>query len=196
MKYGTHNSCTYAPLFGWQKILAPFAWMFAWCQPKTLEEQYDSGVRLFDIQTARKNGKWYISHGAIWYDMTLDEVFARLNKLAYGNKEPVYIRLGLDNHWGTRTEEYDFYIQIEDIGKGFNHIIIDEVYIEKPWKIVKESSLNVTHKYWTTAWAKAKCNKWWKFYYHLPVPWLWAKLYKKEWIKESTNNDYLMTDFI
>ena len=54
-KYGTHNSCTYAPLLGFQKLLYPFAVIFSRCQSKTLYAQFNKGVRLFDIQISKKH---------------------------------------------------------------------------------------------------------------------------------------------
>ena len=103
-KYGTHNSCTYAPLLGFQKLLYPFAVIFSRCQSKTLYAQFNKGVRLFDIQISKKHNKsqWYISHGGLWYDITFEQVLQELEVLAK-NDDKVYIRLGLDYHWGNKT---------------------------------------------------------------------------------------------
>ena len=44
---GSHNSLSYLPIKHWyQRVTA----LWARCQSKTLKEQYDSGVRLFDIR--------------------------------------------------------------------------------------------------------------------------------------------------
>lgn len=193
---GTHNSCTYTSLLGWQKILTPLAWLFARCQSKTLEEQFKAGARVFDIQISQKNKfGWYISHGGIWYDMSIIDVLKILNNLAYIYKEPIYIRLGLDNHWMQKSDNASFMNLIKYIQNNYSFIEICEIYIEKPWKIIRECSIPTVHKYWTLSWAKSKCNKWWKLFYYLPIPYIWSKIYRKYWLKDNPNN-YLIIDFI
>ena len=196
-KYGTHNSCTYAPLLGFQKLLYPFAVIFSRCQSKTLYAQFNKGVRLFDIQISKKHNKsqWYISHGGLWYDKTFEQVLQELEVLAK-NDDKVYIRLGLDYHWGNKTTRKEFFNYIKNVIKPYINIIIDEIYIEKPWEIALVGSLDKMEKYWSVAWARKKCDKWWKFYFYIPIPILWSRIYKKQWIKESEEHDYLMTDFI
>ncbi len=55
---GSHNSMTYLPLTGWSRILRP--WVR--CQSLTLMEQYNAGVRYFDIRIRLVNGKWRFCH--------------------------------------------------------------------------------------------------------------------------------------
>ena len=126
MKYGTHNSCTYAPLLGFQKLLYPFAVIFSRCQSKTLYAQFNKGVRLFDIQISKKHNKsqWYISHGGLWYDKTFEQVLQELEVLAK-NDDKVYIRLGLDYHWGNKTTRKEFFNYIKNI---FN--ILDQLGLQ------------------------------------------------------------------
>lgn len=49
MKLASHNSMTYLPIKKWW--LKPFRFI-AQCQNKTIEEQYQAGVRMFDIRIA------------------------------------------------------------------------------------------------------------------------------------------------
>ena len=74
--------------------------------------------------------------------------------------------------------------------------VINHFYIEKPWEIALVGSLDKMEKYLSVAWARKKCDKWWKFYFYIPIPILWSRICKKQWIKESEEHDYLMTDFI
>lgn len=88
---GSHNSLTYlepATLVG--KLLKP--WVC--CQNKTLTEQYDKGVRYFDIRVRfEKSNKILIVHNNITFKGNLYE---ELLKLDMHITEPVYLRVVLD----------------------------------------------------------------------------------------------------
>ena len=56
---GSHNSLSYLPIQGWRKVLKPWAK----CQSLTLEEQYEKGVRYFDLRVRKdKYGLWWYCH--------------------------------------------------------------------------------------------------------------------------------------
>jgi hypothetical protein len=81
----THDSLTSYKIKNWW--LKPFS-RTCKCQSKTLEEQYAAGARSFDLRFAKYRGKWYAAHGAMIYDITLEEVIEKLSKL----EGPVYFR--------------------------------------------------------------------------------------------------------
>jgi hypothetical protein len=90
MLKGSHNSMSYLkPLNKWHRI---FRFLFR-CQTKTIEEQYNSGVRVFDISLFRKpNGKSCFKYDNVIYDaFSFYEPFSILNK-----KGDCYVRLTLD----------------------------------------------------------------------------------------------------
>ena len=90
MLKGSHNSMSYLkPLNIWYRI---FSFLFR-CQVKTIDEQYDSGVRVFDIALFRKsNGKGCFKSGNVIYDaFSFYEPFNILNK-----KGDCYVRLTLE----------------------------------------------------------------------------------------------------
>ena len=60
MNIATHNSGTGEKSGGW---LSRLFFIFAKCQSKTLVEQYNAGVRLFDLRI-RKNKKQHSSSRA------------------------------------------------------------------------------------------------------------------------------------
>jgi len=77
-KLGSHNSLSgYRPLKRWMYPLN----LFAKCQSKRLYSQYADGVSFFDLRFAKHEGKWYGAHGAILYNITLEDVFEILGFL-------------------------------------------------------------------------------------------------------------------
>lgn len=62
-KLGTHNSMTYMKPCGGAKMLA--MWPFAKCQSMTYTQQYDFGVRFFDLRIRFVDGKPCFAHGEV-----------------------------------------------------------------------------------------------------------------------------------
>lgn len=62
-KLGTHNSMTYMKPCGDAKMLA--MWPFAKCQGMTYTQQYDFGVRFFDLRIRFIDGTPYFAHGEV-----------------------------------------------------------------------------------------------------------------------------------
>lgn len=90
MKIGTHNSMTYLPLKHWW--MYPFNWI-AKCQSLSIEEQYELGVRLFDIRISYdKDYNLEFRHGLIAYKGNVIETLSYLNS----KQEPIQIRIILE----------------------------------------------------------------------------------------------------
>lgn len=62
-KLGTHNSMTYMKPCGGVKMMA--MWPFAKCQGMTYTQQYDFGVRFFDLRIRFIDGKPCFAHGEV-----------------------------------------------------------------------------------------------------------------------------------
>ena len=61
---GSHNSMTYlSPKNLWGMITIPWSK----CQSKTLQEQYDAGVRFFDIRVCKIKEAWHYVHNKVDY---------------------------------------------------------------------------------------------------------------------------------
>lgn len=67
---GSHNSGSFLKQVGWTRWI-PGA--LSRCQSIGFHEQYDLGVRFFDIRVTYYRGKYILAHGLAMYDMTLDE---------------------------------------------------------------------------------------------------------------------------
>lgn len=62
---GSHNTMSYLPPKNlWGVITIPWSR----CQSKTLQEQYDAGVRFFDIRVCKIKGAWHYVHNKVDYD--------------------------------------------------------------------------------------------------------------------------------
>lgn len=88
MILGSHNSWSFLKPKKW--FMRPFAFT-ARCQEKTIKEQYDLGVRCFDLRFRVKNGKLVFAHGFMVYDMKLYEL---IDTLAWLNRKgDCYVRV-------------------------------------------------------------------------------------------------------
>ena len=67
MIVGSHNSWSYLPSKKWW--MAPFKFM-AKCQDLNIIEQYEIGVRCFDLRVRfNKKGEFILGHGFMQYDI-------------------------------------------------------------------------------------------------------------------------------
>lgn len=89
MTKASHNTFSYAePLQWW---LRPFAFV-ARCQDKTLTEQVEAGIRVFDLRIRQdKNGEWVIAHNAFIYTRGLDTIERKLGWLGNKAREGGYL---------------------------------------------------------------------------------------------------------
>ena len=207
MKYGTHNSLTYAKLVWWQR---PFGWLinpFCRCQDKDITAQVKSGVVAFDIQIALYKDVWKASHGIAWYDVDVIPMLKYLNKLACCLNTRFSIRIGLDRHLfrtkKKRGEERIRFDEVIDFLHTLRHLFFVEVYVEYPeYKVLEEfSQTDMEQRYWSLPFAREKAKQTrciWKYLYYLPSPRLWARKYRNEWEAKAIldNKKIFMTDFI
>lgn len=64
MILGSHNSWSFLPpRKWWQKALA----FTARCQRLNIQQQYEAGVRCFDLRLRRINGDWHVVHNSFDY---------------------------------------------------------------------------------------------------------------------------------
>lgn len=93
---GTHNTMSYLPVRQWW--LRPFR-RFGKCQDKDIFQQWESGVRYFDLRVRfNADGKAVFAHGLLEYETGLspEEVIEILSRKAGALKEQVYIRVLLE----------------------------------------------------------------------------------------------------
>ena len=193
---GTHNSATGGSLLWWLK---PLAWVInptSKCQDRTIQEQLQDGVKVFNLQVAYINGKWRFSHGLAIYK---EDVMLTIRQLrAWATKhEPIYIQLYLDKCFWCKQDIEEFEFLVEQLKREY----CDESFVMLyAWVEGGEDYIDGTdcypypeweEYYWTMGWAKTT-KKW---YNYIPLPKRHAKKYNEKYIEEN-KADYLMLDFV
>lgn len=191
---GTHNSATGGKLVWWQR---PFAWLLnltGRCQKRSIEQQLDDGVKLFNLQVTYYNGEWHFSHGLSIYKEKLIETLAKIRAVA-SKREPVYFQLYLDRNFFCGQDKERFRKLVEDIKNYYcaPHFVMLSAWIENsseyPYKSRKK--IDMREQYWTLSWGKTFGKS---FLDMLPLPLRHARLFNREYKKNCTS-DYLMLDF-
>lgn len=87
---GSHNSGSFSKQIGWTKFIPKF---FSRCQRLNFREQYDSGVRYFDLRVTYFRGDYYIAHGLVRYNIKLEDAIREIS----GFKEQCYFSLIIED---------------------------------------------------------------------------------------------------
>lgn len=186
MKIGTHNSATSCNLITIQR---PFKWiidLFCKCQNRTIEEQLNDGVKLFNLQVIYYKNEWVISHGIAIYDVKLFDIITQIREYSNKNNVDLYITIGEDDSFLIKKNPEIFkdtiMLILDFLANSRVHIIhaitnhfslypyhLKAIIIENYWMRSKESGI----------------RKW------IPIPRLWAKYYNKL----ELFGDYVIEDF-
>lgn len=192
MNIGTHNSATSHKLIWWQR---PFKWLvqtFCACQEKTISQQCEDGVTLFNLQIAYNGYQWVISHGFAIYDYTLDDAINDVLDYSKSHNVPMYITIGEDDSLFYKKNPFMFSNKIMGL---LDRLANSEVYIIHA--ATDDLSIHphnipyiIDEKYWMYG-KKTGTER------YLPIPKLWAKKNNKDYKNSLVKNDnmYLMLDF-
>lgn len=184
---GSHNSWSYLPPLHWW--MRPFAFM-AKCQSKTIKEQYELGVRCFDLRVLfDKYGIVYVAHGFMKYNIDFSELNENLKWL--NDKGDCYVRL---IHEVRRKSQYTdfaktcfqgfclYVLKYSNIkwwcGRNLYNWEFD--YDFGPEPTCEENYSSVMPPKWLDDW----------------FPWLYSKLNNKKILAKGTDKDILLIDFV
>ena len=194
MIFGTHNSATGGKLLWWLRQLAWVINPTSKCQNKTIDEQLQDGVKLFNLQVAYNGERWYFSHGLALYEEDIFETIAKMKACATA-KEPIYFQLYLDKSFWFAQDELAFAKLVADIKSAFicPYFVMLSTWVEGTNKYPhkSESKLKWQERYWTTTWARINATSWLN---KLPLPKYHAKKFNARY-KRECNVEYLMLDF-
>lgn len=195
MKLASHNSWSYLPVSKWWMRPLNF---IAKCQNKTIHQQYQMGVRMFDLRLRwdKDFEELITAHGIVTYRGFYKVELDALNLTAEIVKQPIYIRVLLEDS-GREDITIDGYFALlcRDLQKEFKNLtFIGGWPARKRWRQklfdfeTKEPSIDEQHV--------SASGRWWQF-----VPKRWAKKNNKRVriIKEEVEtikSDFLMLDFI
>ena len=107
--FGTHNSGTSSKLVWWQRLFAPILHLTSRCQFRTISEQINDGVILFNFQICYYMKEWHFSHGlCIYKDKLFDALHMIQDELKKDESKKIYIQLSLDKNFllGQNIDEY------------------------------------------------------------------------------------------
>lgn len=177
-KIATHNSATGE----YGTLLSSLFSIFSKCQNKTLVEQYNIGVRYFDIRVRKTWRGWVCAHGLWVARKPLFDLLKTLNDAVQG--DTCYITLMYEGKSTLEIME-ELKNMVESICPNLTIVYVGA---KKPsWTALKTyHHIQVVSKFKGLGFAT------WHTY--LPIPWLWKKIY---FDKVEFNEDYfIMVDFI
>lgn len=177
MRKGSHNSLTYLPLKNWW--MYPFNWI-AKCQSKTYVEQYESGIRDFDLRIRFEDGSPIICHGLMKYkggETILREFLDYLNE-----KGGCTVRLVLEVNKANIRQDEQFIDYIKFLNSHYTNITFWQFTRKFDWKILYPSSYD--EEFYDQDVSSMKGCIW---------PWLYSKLFTKN---STTTKEILFLDFI
>lgn len=182
MELGTHNSMTYLKPKKW--YLYPFQFI-ARCQSMTIEEQYYSGIRLFDIRiTYDKDGNPEFRHGLMAYKGDVYKCLTWLNN----SNNPIKIRLILEVKRPNSNIESFFIKDVERFKELYPNLTFYEGRRKCDWEqLVNLPTINVEQPV-SSVDGPNKLNDLW--------PWLYAKKHNAENRIKYKDAEYVLMDFI
>lgn len=180
MEIGTHNSMTYLKPKKW--YLYPFQFI-ARCQSKTIEEQFNLGIRLFDIRISYdENQIQEFRHGSMAYKGNVYQTLKWLNS----QDVPIKIRLILETKYFNPRQEYLFKEDYEWFKELFKNLTFYEGRTKHDWKqIIDLPTLELEQPV-----SSMQKNVFYKL-----CPWLYAKLFNKKHIETLQSDKTYLFDF-
>lgn len=196
IKLGSHNSWTFAPKRHWW-----FPAFMARCQNKTIQQQYEAGVRLFDLRLKFYKGKWEVAHG---YCLFKADWLYDLLWLSHKN-EDIYVRVFLEYNNHPKYEETlisEFWDLCRYLERRFSTIKFfggvlkckGTVYYfdNKDIPVLLDRYSSMTSLFTSESKLLKIIDDWW--------PWLYARLRNRkniEWYKDnSPMKEWLFIDFV
>ena len=206
----SHNSLSYAEPTKWWLKLINFT---SRCQDMNIKEQFNYGIRLFDIRVDLLDLKdpmnWdyaRASHGVVTYNVFVNDALIYLNEVAEKYNETVYVFLSVEN-LKYESEEYinNFTEFFYFMKSRYPNLIFCGGYRKHPWvKMIDCEDPNIHMMFWEflgfryQPTFKEKIKTLIKNIIHFS-PKYWAKknnaVYKKEVINDGTDT-YLMLDYV
>lgn len=178
----THNSGTGERSKG---LLSWLVMPFSRCQKLTIREQFEKGVRFFDLRAKKTNGGYIVQHGLWKASMSLNEAIKTIGELAASTQETAYVILTYEGRLENANEEEMFKKDMHGIVSNYSYIILSSINVKLPeWR-----TLETVHP----VYVKQSYTKivGWKIL--LPIPFLWWLLSKKEEFKDEY---FTMVDFV
>ena len=194
MILGTHNSATGGELLWWLK---PLSWIInptSKCQDRTIAQQLEDGVKVFNLQVAYINGKWWFSHGLALYKEDVFEALVMMKACATKEK-PIYFQLYYDKCFWCKRDVEEFEWLVANIANELcdDRFVMLCAWVEgTKWYKWSDKKISLEEHYWSMGWVKATKPK--NLLDRLPLPKYHAKKYNTKY-KSECKKKYLMLDY-
>ena len=176
--------------------LRPFAFV-ARCQSKTLTEQVEAGIRVFDMRIRQnKNGEWVIAHNAFIYARGIKVVYylEQLDDMARESDLPVYVRVlheVRNERQARQSSSVAFNSLCDWMCHTYRHILFFGGQRTMDWRqdyvFPMVGDIDYIGRHASVRWPK--WLHWW--------PWLYARLHNEEIEEEYREKpDVVFIDFV
>lgn len=145
MILGTHNSLTYAKPTTW---LGKLLNKTAQCQELSIIEQYNYGVRYFDIRINRNTP--YNRHGLVTYDVKVEEALRILNDMST-QVDPIYVSLNYENGLFEPKSKYEQWFKeaYSSIVSNYRNLVFTGGYAKHPWRrVIDVPRISILEMHW------------------------------------------------
>ncbi len=190
---GSHNSLSYMRPRQWW--LRPLAWT-ARCQSMDLIQQWNAGVRFFDIRAKYRDGCWISGHGMMDYNVEITYAIGWLEWTANDQDEKCVVRVMLEDSGGVHSDTA-FANLVYEWQCMFPHITFVGGYRKNPFEVIaKVESVPELHCYQFFQDYGAKT--WWQKLKGLRFPWprYWAKKKNAGYWQGVNGEVYTIMDFV
>ena len=184
MVLGSHNSWSYLSVRKWW--MRPLAFM-ARCQSKTIQEQYELGVRCFDLRVRWKRWRFRVAHGIVEYDITENLL---MNDLAFlDSKGDCMVRI---LHEARTKEQYE---PSKPFFQSFCYVVASNFKHIRLWcgRNLYDWNKDYDFSFYPTCeekYASVSC-KWFAWW-----PWLYARVMNHRIRTQGSNSDILLIDYV
>lgn len=172
VKIATHDSSTGerpANFLSWLGI------PFARTQSKTIAEQIEAGVRMFDLRIKKYKGEYRSGHGIFTTKRTFESILEQINEIPGG----AYATITYEGKLTTEAEINDFKRTVAYFMNKYTNIIYGQVVVKYTdndlkvdWLVVDNGDPRFAR---SRNHFKALNGRNWQSY--IPIPWLWKKIY-------------------
>lgn len=140
---GSHNSYSYLNPVNTVYNTVSGLWR---CQTKTIQEQYNAGVRYFDVRVHKEGSFWRICHGAVDFNLK----FPSLENicLLFQNMEGSKLRLILE-----KGDSDEFEKTVISLSEKYSCLVFS--CIKKDWKVILDKGVQLID-YTYTPWLSGE----------------------------------------
>lgn len=183
MKLGTHNTLSYNKPQWYFRIFN----FIGKCQDLNIYQQYDAGVRYYDIRVKIKNNKVVSGHGLLTYNINIEDILDFLNDQATCKVRIVLENDIFDRIFNSKKKEGVLISFMQKWLNKYTAITFTGCYKKRPWTKLIEID-DVPHKDCFERYE----GKNFKF----PYPRYYAKKNNKYYWSKVNDEYYSIMDFI